>query len=488
MNEQKKLSNLIKESNEDLNLSDKEKYYIIKDNRVYKIIIVKRTNDILISIKNYIIELNLKGIYTLLEVSFNSINEAFEYFINLFDENTVTIQDIIHNKLIKLQLKKTENNTKVIELNLLYNKQAKINYLHNLKELCDNIKILKEEINNLKQEINQLKKINDNPKNMKFISEITKDSYANVTLDNSFIVFKSISNILYLIYSNKNKSIISYDLENKKKICEINSFHTENINNFRHYLDENNKRDLILSLSNKEINLKIWNLYNWECLVNIFNVYDFGYLFSSCLLKDNNEYYIITCNCNLSGDSENIKIFDFNGKLITEINESNELTYFIDAYYDKKNSKNYIITGNDNYIKSYDYNKKELYHKYCDCINEGHQSIVINENNNKIELIESSFGTIRVWDFHSGNLLNKIKTGDEDLRGICLWNKEYIFVGCYDNTIKLIDLKKGKIIKNLRGHNNYVITIKKINHPMYGDCLISQGWKNDQIKIWANNN
>ena len=486
MNEQKKFSNFIKESNEDLKLSDIEKYYIIKDNIVYKTIIVKRTNDILISIKNYIIELNLKEIYTLLEISFNSINEAFEYFINLFDENKVSIQDIIHNKLIKLQIKKNE--TKDIKLNLLYNKQAKKNYLYNLKQLYDNIKILKEEINNLKQEIKQLKKINDNPKNIKIISEVTKDSYANVTLDNSFVVFKSIYNILYLIYSSNNKSIISYDLENKKKICEIKSFHTENINNFRHYLDENNKRDLILSLSNKEINLKIWNLYNWECLVNIFNVYDSGYLFSACLLKDNNEYNIITCNCNLNGDSEPIKIFDFNGQLITNINESNELTYFIDVYYAKKNSKKYIITGNDNYIKTYDYDKKKLYHKYSDDINEGHQSIVINDNNNIIQLIESSFGIIRVWDFHSGRLLNKIKTGDEDLRGICLWNKDYIFVGCYDNTIKLIDLQKGKVIKNLTGHNNYVITIKKINHPIYGDCLISQGWKKDQIKIWATSN
>ena len=131
MNEQKKFSNFIKESNEDLKLSDIEKYYIIKDNIVYKTIIVKRTNDILISIKNYIIELNLKEIYTLLEISFNSINEAFEYFINLFDENKVSIQDIIHNKLIKLQIKKNE--TKDIKLNLLYNKQAKKNYLYNFK-------------------------------------------------------------------------------------------------------------------------------------------------------------------------------------------------------------------------------------------------------------------------------------------------------------------------------------------------------------------
>ena len=355
-----------------------------------------------------------------------------------------------------------------------------------MKQINDQIHILKEEINKLKEEIKNIKGNTNNPKNIKFISELTEDSYANVTLDNTFTVFKSIYNILYLIYSNKKKSIISYNLENQKKICEINSHHKENINNLRHYLDENNKRDLILSLSNRDNNLKIWNINDWQCLLNISDIYHRGNLFSACLLKDNIDFYAVTSNCNLSGDSEPIKLFDFKGDQIYEINDSDELTYFIDTYFDKKSNNNYIITGNDSYVKSYDFNKKLLYHKYYNDINEGHQSFVINDYYEKIQLIESSYGIIRIWNFHSGELLNKIKTGDNDLRGICLWNNDYLFVGCYDNTIKLIDIKKGKIVKSLIGHNNYVITIKKINHPVYGDCLISQGWKYDQIKLWGN--
>ena len=41
-----------------------------------------------------------------------------------------------------------------------------------------------------------------------------------------------------------------------------------------------------------------------------------------------------------------------------------------------------------------------------------------------------------------------------------MWNNEYIFVGCNDKTIKLIELNNGKIINELRGHNDYVISIK----------------------------
>ena len=69
---------------------------------------------------------------------------------------------------------------------------------------------------------------------------------------------------------------------------------------------------------------------------------------------------------------------------------------------------------------------------------------------------------------------------------MCLWNDNYLFVGCKDETIKLIEIKKGLIIKSLTGHNDYVLTIKKIIHPEYGECLISQNCEESEIKLWIN--
>ena len=40
--------------------------------------------------------------------------------------------------------------------------------------------------------------------------------------------------------------------------------------------------------------------------------------------------------------------------------------------------------------------------------------------------------------------------------------------------------------KNLEGHNSGIFTIKKIEHPKLGKCLISQGYEDDQIKLWTN--
>ena len=80
--------------------------------------------------------------------------------------------------------------------------------------------------------------------------------------------------------------------------------------------------------------------------------------------QDKNNNYIVTSHYHWGGQSEPIKIFDFNGVKIKEINDSKDKTLFIDTYYDKINCKIYIITGNKGFIKSYDYNDNKILHIY----------------------------------------------------------------------------------------------------------------------------
>ena len=59
-----------------------------------------------------------------------------------------------------------------------------------------------------------------------------------------------------------------------------------------------------------------------------------------------------------------------------------------------------------------------------------------------------------------------------------------MFVGCENKTIRLVELNTGELVKELRGHADSVISIKKLIIPKYGDCIISQGNQSDQIKLW----
>ncbi len=210
-----------------------------------------------------------------------------------------------------------------------------------------------------------------------------------------------------------------------------------------------------------------------------------GNMYSVSFLNDskNNKICIIT-----SSDYRNeyIKIWNLNGTLERQIEDSyDEGTTFIDNFYDKTKNKNYIISWNKKYFKSFDFNENKLYKLYYNKgSNDNHISSIILFNANLTKLIESSEDkNIRIWNFHSAQLLNKIKINAK-IYGICLWNEKYIFASGNDKKIKMIEIKNGKILKDFSGHKNSVCSIKKINVTNLGECLISLGYKNDGIKIW----
>ena len=317
-----------------------------------------------------------------------------------------------------------------------------------------------------------------------FLNNFSIDSFCYCHLGNTFCVFKSSNNGLYLIYSGENKAIISFDLNDNKKINEIKNAHNEYITDFKHYLDQNKKIDLIMTTSTEDNNIKIWNFKNFECLLNLEKIYNDGFIYSSSFLLDNNQIYIITSNCNWYSNSENMKVFDLNGKQIKVIKNSNEQILFLDAYYDNILSKYYIIIGTIHYVKSYDYENNEVYHEYYEVYNSFHLNIIIYKKDNIIQLIDSSTdGYIRIWNFHTNALITKIYVAKGWLYGICLWKEDYLLVGYFKN-IKIIDLKKRESIKTLESHKNKVITITKFVHPKYGYCFLSQGYKKDKIKLW----
>ena len=470
-----------------------EEYYLIYSNIIYKIIVGKKDEGIIFKTKNYVITFNKNDFSSLINYNFDKIDDVYDLLINSFIKNKAIIKDFSFYKKLTLNMKIIINNIeKDIELILEYNPNNKdFNYLelnNNYNKVLNEIENLKKQITKLKTEIEELKLYykNKNPIDIQPLPELTKESYSDDVSDNTFTIFKTIQDFYYIVFSNKNKSIINYNLIEQKKLMEIKNCHNEYITNFRHHLDKNNKRDLILSLSYMDKNIKIWNVNNWECILNLTNIYNHGFIYSACFLEINNTNYILTSNCNLYGDSDPIIVYDFNGKKFKQIRDSYESTSFIDTYFDKKSSKCYIITGNSNFVKSYDYIKNEEYNKYSDNYNNNHLSVIINETEKLTKLIESCYdGYIRVWDFNTAVLLNKIKIGDW-LYGICLWNDSYLFVGCSDKSIKLIDINNGYIVRYLKGHNNSVLTIKKIIHPKYGECIVSQGYNEDQIKLWIN--
>ena len=146
--------------------------------------------------------------------------------------------------------------------------------------------------------------------NIAFKKDIVSDSYIDkIGVDNIFIVFDSIDNILYLVYANNDFSIIFYHLIDNKKINEIKKAHDYYISNFRHYFDKNEKRDLILSISGFDNTIKLWNINKLECILTINEIYKSGEMTSGCFINENNNIYIVVCHDYFMGKPKRIKVF-----------------------------------------------------------------------------------------------------------------------------------------------------------------------------------
>ena len=272
--------------------------------------------------------------------------------------------------------------------------------------------LLEEDINSLFPE----EKISFEILDKDYLVKLTEDAYHISGTNNAFLVFKSIDNLFLLIYSTET-SIICYDLIALSKINEIKMDKEQVIKYFSHYLDNKNKRDLILTVPSWNNNIKIFNARTWECIITLDNKN--GNIISAFFLNDikKEENYIITFFYNIYNTKEKnkeIRVYNYDQKLIKKLKLKNDSIFLMDIYYDIKYQKNYLILGCKNYIKSLDYDKKLVYNQYKDN-NPVHYSIKILEGKDgNVKLIESFMdGFIKIWNFHTGKMLKNIRVGRE---------------------------------------------------------------------------
>jgi hypothetical protein len=311
---------------------------------------------------------------------------------------------------------------------------------------------------------------------------IANDSYIFFGYNNSFIIFRS-NEVLSLVYSNKNNSIISYHIIDNKQIFEIRNAHQSFITNFSHFYESKRERDLIISVS-ADNNLKVWNYNDIECILSINKVYEVGYILSTCFLNYRDNTYFIISNNKCCGSL----IFNLKDKKTNEIKDSFDNTVVVNCFYDKKTLKNYVITGNYGYVKSFDFENNKLYFKYSEYFNNDNNyyyySILIYDKGKETHLIASNAnGVIDIWDFHKMTLLKVINIIDNcELYCICLRDKDSLFIGCGNGKIILSNITNNKSL-NIASHTRSVVSLKTINHPKFGECLISFSY-DEEIKIW----
>ena len=148
--------------------------------------------------------------------------------------------------------------------------------------------------------------------NVDFNTIILERSSRIYVCDKRIFIFKSILDLLILIYLNNN-NIVIYNLIDNKIISEIKNSHEGTINEFDHYLELKNKRDLVISASFKEI--KLWIINTIEYILNIKTEIDIN---SAIFLDNKNQCFIISAK-RLGNNDIYKNVYDLKGKNIRQI-------------------------------------------------------------------------------------------------------------------------------------------------------------------------
>ena len=326
--------------------------------------------------------------------------------------------------------------------------------------------------------------------NLKY-KEIFKQIDCCFGINDEFDIYYSHNenNELYLISADTNYTISITRIRDKKLVKSLPTEGNQQIKMIRHFYNKKNKKDYLISTF-KNAKIIIWDLSNNYKLIHSKKI-DYSensIIYSSILyFSKNGDFFITSSNCNENQDYT--KIFNFNdGNFLVNLENTNR----VDIYYIllwNNNNIDYLIQCSLGIILIHNIENKELFHilrKDGNSTIHNSACIIKNKEGDDMLYVGNVNGLIDIWDLKNFQLKKSIKYFKCYFYHMINWNQRYILVAEKSNSsIIIIDTLYNRVISVLQGiHTSFVICLKKINHPIYGQSLLSSDLDN-QIYLWT---
>lgn len=297
------------------------------------------------------------------------------------------------------------------------------------------------------------------------------------------------NNELYLISPSSNYSISITRLRDNQILKSLEGFKNDRINMIRHFYNKKDNNDYLVA-SFKGSKIKLWDLSNNYNLKYSLKIdYSQNTSIYSCLLyfSEKNGDYLITSS-NFDDNKDFTKLFNFNdGSFLHNLYGSNRIDIFYLLLWNKENI-DYLIQCSLGRVLIYNLENKNLFKILSKNGNSTiHNSACLIKNKDKIDYlyVGNVNGLIDVYDLNTFQLKTSIKYGKSYYYHLLSWNNRYIFVAEKSNSlIIIIDTLTNRIISLLQKHESFVISLKKIIHPIYGESLLSCDL-NNQLFLWT---
>lgn len=321
---------------------------------------------------------------------------------------------------------------------------------------------------------------------------IIKDNYDDYFISDSFEIYYSYHNYndIMLVSPNKQYEIRIISLKTKKLIRVLRG-HSAPIGIVRHFFDQKNKIDYLISVDDNKV-LQVWDLSNNFKIKQTLNLM-YKSIYSAIMIFDSLNDYIITSTFNNQNLAEDFtKIFNLeDGKFLRNIssklpskshyllpwkNPEDNLWYVIDFCVGK--ILIYPINGDDKLFElkaGVDFESQLTYY----------YGITMGKNFTNLCAV-SEGGYIHIWNLLNKNLIYTKRINKGNLNTLLKWSDRYIIVSDKKNcSFYVIDIIDDRIITKIsKDVNDFIKCFKKMKHPTLGECLITCNHAH-LIQLWA---
>ena len=321
---------------------------------------------------------------------------------------------------------------------------------------------------------------------------IIKDNYDDYFISDSFEIYYSYHNYndIMLVSPNKQYEIRIISLKTKKLIRVLRG-HSAPIGIVRHFFDQKNKIDYLISVDDNKV-LQVWDLSNNFKIKQTLNLM-YKSIYSAIMIFDSLNDYIITSTFNNQNLAEDFtKIFNLeDGKFLRNIgsklpskshyllpwkNPEDNLWYVIDFCVGK--ILIYPINGDDKLFElkaGVDFESQLTYY----------YGITMGKDFTNLCAV-SEGGYIHIWNLLNKNLIYTKRINKGNLNTLLKWSDRYIIVSDKKNcSFYVIDIIDERIITKIsKDVNDFIKCFKKVKHPTLGECLITCNHAH-LIQLWA---
>ena len=224
---------------------------------------------------------------------------------------------------------------------------------------------------------------------------------------------------------------------------------------------------------------------------------DYDAFIYSCLLifdEDQDRMFAVASSVSQTNIT---KIVDCQTKNISEIQDTKDTNvYYLDCWKNtnpQDNSENYIIIqcGKGKIIMT-TFPGKKNYHVVETGENNPYVSggLVFKNKDKELFAASSTYGMVQIINLETKETEFSIKLDDVHLYSFTKWNDYYLLLGdCLQKRIIVFDLEDGYQIKSkvLCPEMHFEKFIKKVEHPKYGESILTVGI-DFKIKLFINRN